>query len=132
MEFENLKLKNIVCVLKHTPRVNSWLAKNRRTHIMGIQMRGNMEHVFDNRKIYLTENTVFFFNQKDDFLARVKELGISYTVHFTTYEPIETESFAVKIGNSSQIYSLLERLESGFYETEDVAELKKALGEIQR
>lgn len=116
MEFENLKLKSISCVLKHTPRVNSWPAKNRYTHILGIQLRGNMEHIFPNKKIYLTENTVFFFNQKDDFLARVKELGESYTVHFTTYEPIETDSFAVKIGNPAQIYSLLERLENLYIE----------------
>ena len=112
MEFDDLKLKSISCVLRHTPGVNSWLAKNRYTHILGIQTCGNMEHVFDNKKIYLTENTVFFFNQKDDFLARVKELGESYTIHFTTYEPIETGSFAIKIGNSSQICSLLERLEN--------------------
>ena len=111
MEFQNLKLKNISIILKHTPSVKRWRTKNRQTHILGIQLRGNMYHEIGNGEITLTQNSVFFFNQKDDFLAVVKELGESYSIHFTTYEPIETDSFAFKLNNTNEIYSLIERIE---------------------
>jgi AraC-like DNA-binding protein len=111
MEFRNLKLKNVSIVLKHTPSVKRWRTKNRQTHILGIQLRGKMHHEICDGEITLTENSVFFFNQKDDFLAIVKELGESYSIHFTTYEPIETDSFAFKLNNVKEIYSLIERVE---------------------
>ena len=108
MKFSNLKVRTLTNILKHTPTMKQWWAKNRQTHIIGIQLRGNMYHDIGEGSITLTENCLFFFNQKDDFHAFVKELGESYTIHFTTYEPIDTESFVVRIQNASEAISILD------------------------
>lgn len=112
MRFDNLKIKNLTNILKHTPNLKQWVSKERQTHIMGIQIRGNMYHEMDGKAITLTENSLFYFNQKDDFHAYVKELGESYTIHFTTWEPVETDSFVVKTQNPSEAISILEEIES--------------------
>ncbi len=111
MKFHDLKIKQLTNILKHTPHLKQWTAKNRQTHIIGIQIRGNMYHEMAAGDITLTENCLFFFNQKDDFHAVVRELGESYTIHFTTWEPVETESFAVKIPNPGEAISILEEIE---------------------
>lgn len=111
MEFSNLRMKEITSVLKHTPSIKSWHAKARPTHIVGIQLCGEMYHELNGKSITLSEGSVFFFNAKDDFHAVVKELGVSYTVHFKTDGPIETESFAVRTQNPHSFISLLEGIE---------------------
>ena len=111
MKFHNIKIKELTNILKHSPHLRQWTAKNRQTHIIGIQLRGNMYHEMENGNITLTENCLFFFNQKDDFRAIVKELGESYTVHFTTLEPVETESFVVKLQHPGEAISILEEIE---------------------
>ena len=111
MKFHNIKIKELTSILKHTPHLRQWTARNRQTHIIGIQLRGNMYHEIENGNITLTENCLFFFNQKDDFRAIVKELGESYTVHFTTWESVETESFSVKVQNTEEAISILEGVE---------------------
>lgn len=111
MLLHDLKLKSLTSILKHTPSESQWYTKSRKTHIIGIQLYGNMYHEIAGKTIILTEGSVFFFNQRDDFHAVVRELGESYTVHFTTYEPIDAESFAVKSNNPAVAISLLERME---------------------
>ena len=111
MNFSDLKVKKLTNILKHTPTMKKWQSKNRQTHIIGIQLCGNMYHEIGEGRLTLTENCLFFFNQKDDFCAYVKELGESYTIHFTTYEPIDTETFAVRTQNPIEAISLLEGIE---------------------
>lgn len=99
--------------------MKQWQAKDRQTHIIGIQLRGNMYHDIGEGSITLTENCLFFFNQKDDFHAYVKELGESYTIHFTTYEPIETESFVVRAQSASEAIQILDNVERALRRRED-------------
>ena len=119
MKFCNLKVKTLTNILKHTPTMKQWQAKKRQTHIIGIQLRGNMYHDIGGGSITLTENCLFFFNQKDDFHAYVKDLGESYTIHFTTYEPIDTESFVVRTQNSNEAISILDNVERALRRRED-------------
>ena len=111
MKFSNIKVKTLNNVLKHTPTAKQWRASNRLTHIIGIQLCGDMYHEIGDTVISLGKNHLFFFNQKDDFCAYVKELGESYTIHFTTYEPIETESFALTTKNAAEAISILDKIE---------------------
>lgn len=111
MKFHNIKIKELTNILKHTPHLKQWIAKNRHTHIIGIQLCGNMYHEMAKGDITLTENCLFFFNQKDDFRAIVRELGESYSIHFTTWEPVETDSFAIKVQNPEEAISILEGIE---------------------
>lgn len=111
MKFCNIKVKTLNNISKHTPTMKQWQASNRHTHIIGIQLCGNMYHEIGEGSITLGKNCLFFFNQKDDFCAYVKELGESYTIHFTTYEPIETESFALPAKNATEAISILDKIE---------------------
>ena len=111
MKFQDLKVKKLIYILKHTPTLKHWQTKDRQTHIIGIQLRGTMYHDIGGSSITLTENCLFFFNQKDDFRAIVKELGESYTIHFTTWEPVETDSFMVRTQNPQEAIALLEGIE---------------------
>lgn len=110
--------------------MKQWQAKDRQTHIIGIQLRGNMYHDIGEGSITLTENCLFFFNQKDDFHAYVRELGESYTIHFTTYEPIDTESFVVKTQNAGEAIQILENVERALRRREDKENL--AMSEFYR
>lgn len=111
MKFSNIKVKTLNNISKHTPTMKQWKAGNRPTHIIGIQLCGDMYHEIGGTSISLGKNYLFFFNQKDDFCAYVKELGESYTIHFTTYEPIETESFALLTKNATEAISILDKIE---------------------
>ena len=91
MEFSNLKIKEICSVVRYTPEKSHWKTENRKNNIVGIQLKGYAKHNFGYKKIILSENTVFFFNQKDDYTVDVGEKGNAYSVHFTTYEPISIE-----------------------------------------
>ncbi len=130
MNFCNLKVKTLTNILKHTPSMKQWQAKDRQTHIIGIQLRGNMYHDIGEGSITLTENCLFFFNQRDDFHAYVRELGESYTIHFTTYEPIDTESFVVKTQNAGEAIQILDNVERALRRRNDGENL--AMSEFYR
>ena len=70
-----------------------------------------MFHTVGGQSITLSAGDVFFFNAKDDFHATVKELGVSYTVHFTTDRQIETESFAYHASNPREFISVLDGID---------------------
>ncbi len=114
MEFSNLKIKEICSVVRYTPEKSHWKTENRKNHIVGIQLKGYAKHNFGYKKIILSENTVFFFNQKDDYTVDVGEKGNAYSVHFTTYEPISIESFCKKINNPNEIIQLLSAIDRLF------------------
>ena len=130
MKFCNIKVKTLKNITRHTPTMKQWQASNRQTHILGIQLCGNMYHEIGKGSITLTKNCLFFFNQKDDFCAYVRELGESYTVHFTTYDPIETESFAVQTKSPAEAISLLDKIERAL-RTHDTGE-NLAMSEFYR
>lgn len=114
MEFCNLKIKEIEFIIKYTPDQMMFASKNRTNHIIGIQLSGNATHYFSNRQLVLSENCLFFLNQKEDYQVLVNEIGMAFSIHFTTYEPIETESFCAKIANTDEFLRMLELIEKEF------------------
>lgn len=110
MEFSNLKIKNIDCVINYKSKKNYWPATNRPNHIIGVKLSGASLHDFGEYKFTLTENCIYFLNQKNDYNVNVLESGEVISVHFTTYEPIDTESFSVKLNNISEIINLLKKI----------------------
>ena len=111
MQFENIRIKDVHGVLHYTPGMKKWSAKNRKNHFIGIQLSGSATHRFANRDFVLSGNCVYFFNQREDYEVEVHEAGEAFSVHFTTYEEIETDSFCTPIGNAEEIVSLLSRCE---------------------
>ena len=110
MKFEDMKLKNIERALRFTAKSDGWVAKKRKFHIIGIEMSGRSVHDFGFQKGTLEKNDILFFNLKDDYVVDVLERGDSLSVHFTTYEDIETDSFFIKDGGTPEMITLLERM----------------------
>lgn len=109
-----MRIKDIHCIIKYVPTIKKWTAYNRRDHILGIHLKGsNAIHDFGDRKISLDENCIYFLNQKDDFSVEIpeNESTEAFSVHFTTYEPVLTESFCVNAGNRrDEIIGLLDKI----------------------
>ncbi len=110
MRFENLKLKSLDLAVRFMPKTDKWRAKNRKDHILGIELGGISVHYFKDKVYTLEKNDILFFNQKDDYSVDVIERGESLSVHFTTYEEIETDSFIIKGGGTPEMIALLERI----------------------
>lgn len=98
-------------MVRHASNQKRWTAKRRKDHIMGVQFRGTAIHRFSDRSITLTDHCVFFLNQKDDYKVEVLEPTEAFSIHFTTYEPIETESFCIPLGNTEEFLQILEKME---------------------
>ena len=113
--FDNISVKDIICVTKYIPDRKSWKCKNRTNHIMGIQLRGTAVHTFSNKKITIGERCIYFLNQCDDYQAIVLEQTEANSVHFTTYKPIETESFCFKVKDESHILNHIENIEKHLF-----------------
>ena len=107
MDFSQLRLEKIVSVIEFCPRNKFWTAKNRSYHIIGVALSGMTHHDFGYKNIDICENTLYFFNQRDDFTASVETAGFCYSVHFTTAEPISTNSFSKKISNPNHLKDLI-------------------------
>ncbi len=114
MNFSTLKIKEIDCVVKFTAPKMNFVTQNRNNHIIGIHLLGSAVHYFKSHKFTMDENCVYFLNQKDDYRVKVLEKGVAFSVHFTTYEPIETESFCIKMTKANEIVRLLSLIEKEF------------------
>ena len=111
MRFEDMKVKDIELAIRYTPDITHWVAQKRKTHIIGINLSGKEWHDFGYQHVMLEGTGVFFFNARDDFSVQVLEKGLSFSVHFTTYEEIDTDTFFVKTADVSELFGLLERIE---------------------
>jgi len=112
MEFKNLRIENVRAVLRYRPNIKKWSAKNRKDHIVGIQMRGSARHDFGYQKFVLSGNCIFFFNQHDDYDVEVIEETEAFSIHFTTYEEIGTPSFCIPIANPNEMNAILHKAEN--------------------
>lgn len=123
MQFNNLKIKEIISVVRYTPDKWQFSSTNRNSHIIGIQISGSALHTFKNKKLTLSENCVYFLNQKDDYHVTVNEACRSFSIHFTAYEPIETDSFCIRTGAADEIIRMLELIERNFLQKDDSLKL---------
>lgn len=112
MEFCNLRIKNIHNVIFYKPDLKHWTTTNRMDHIAGVQLSGHALHSFRNKQMTLSPGCVFFFNQKDDYKVDVSEFGESFSVHFTTEETIDTESFCISVSHIGGFISDLQKIKS--------------------
>ena len=111
MDFEHLRIKDVRTVIRYSPSNKRWSAQKRRDHFVGIQLRGAALHTFSDRQFVLSGNCIYFFNQRDDYDVEVYEECESFSVHFTTYEEIETPSFCLSVDHLDPILSLLQKSE---------------------
>lgn len=112
MQFEMLKVREIQTVLRFHAKERTFRTENRSSHILGIHLQGNALHRFSGRNLILAENTLFFFNQREDYEVVIRSFGEAFSVHFTTYDPIETPSFCFQIPNNTAFVQLMNRLQT--------------------
>jgi AraC-like DNA-binding protein len=112
MDFESIRIKDVRAVLHYRPNIRRWRAEGRREHIIGVQLSGSAIHDFGYKKFVLSGNCILFFNRRDDYDVEVLEAGDSFTVHFSTYEDVDTESFCIPLANVGDALSILGRIES--------------------
>ncbi len=110
MKFDNIALKEISCILCYKPDKKYWRAENRKSHIMGIQLRGSAVHRFTDKEFTIGESCIYFLNQSEDYEVEVLEPTYAFSVHFTTYEPIELESFCQRVIDPTGIENLIESI----------------------
>lgn len=109
MEFSNLKVKSLECAVKFIPRQKSWVSGNS-THIIGVQLTGSARHDFSYKSFTITGGCIYFLNQKDKYRVNVNERGEAFSVHFTTYEDIDTDSFCIETSSISKVIGSLEKI----------------------
>ena len=111
MDFENIRVKNIQSSIRYRPDMKRWTVKNRKNHFVGIQLSGSAYHDFGYQSFTISEGYVYFFNQRDGYSVEILEAGESYSVHFTTEEDIDTDSFCICVSNGDEIERLLQNTE---------------------
>lgn len=110
MEFKNLRVRHISGILRYKPSSLQWSAQNRPNHIVGVILDGVADHDFGYQRFTLSVNCVYFLNQKDDYEVHLRtESSTSFSIHFTTLDPISTDSFCVPVSNPDEIISILEK-----------------------
>lgn len=110
MDFSTLQIQSINCVLEYSPTITHWTASGRSDHIIGIKYSGSALHDFGYQQLDLCAGSIFFLNQRDDYSVQILEPGTSYSVHFTTYEPISTNSFCLTIGHLEEAARLIKQI----------------------
>ncbi len=110
MNFNSLKIKNIDFVINHKDKSFKWVSENRENHIIGVTLSGSADHDFGYKKMNIAKNDIYFLNQKDDYKVNVLEKGECISVHFTTYEPIDTDSFCIKMQDIKDTIALLDKI----------------------
>ena len=111
MKFENIRIEKIHSVLKYIPNIKKWRAENRKNHFIGIMLSVSAYHKFDYQDFVLERNCIYFFNQRDNYDVDVYNPGESFSVHFTTYEEIDTDSFCIPTKNPDEIVAMLHKAE---------------------
>ncbi len=111
MDFENLRIKDVCTVLHFDADLKRWDAKNRKFHIIGIKLSGSAFHELGYKSFTLSQSCIYFFNMRDDYHVEVIEPGEAFSVHFTTFADIDTDSFCIPIENPDELISLLQKAE---------------------
>lgn len=110
MTFENMRIKSIESVVTYIPDITRWETVDRQNHIIGVHIGGESIHDLGYQKFTMSDNCIYFLNQRDDYSVELIEKGKAFSVHFTTYEEIETDSFCIKLEDVSEIFALWEKI----------------------
>ncbi|MBR5869258.1 MAG: helix-turn-helix transcriptional regulator, partial [Clostridia bacterium] len=111
MIFSNVTLSGIDNVLHFTAQSMRFSSYKRRNHIIGLQLSGSALHRFPDRNFTLRENSLYFFNEDEDYQVEILETGVAFSIHFTTFTPISMPSFTIPAEEPGRILSLLQSLE---------------------
>ena len=105
------KIKNIDFVVRFVSQTKCFSSINKPAHIIGIKLSGSADHFFSEKSFNVGEGDCYFLNRNEDYNVKELVLGEAFSVHFTTYEPIETESFRFCSTNLDELFKQLIKIE---------------------
>lgn len=113
MNFKDMRIKDILAVVKYERHYYKQLNIDKRSmHFLGIVLKGKSENTVNGKKHYLSEDSIYFYNSKDSYSCKsIESPSITFSVHFTTEEDLDTESFCLKAANSAKIINLFQKAE---------------------
>lgn len=107
-----MTIRDIEYIINYKETSKKFVAENRQNHIIGIAFSGEEIHNFGYKSITVGENCIYFFNQRDSYSVVVNEPSLCHSIHFTTYEPIDTDSFCIKINNVAAFNQIINAMDS--------------------
>ena len=121
MNFQELRIKDVHGVVIYDTNMKHWVAENRKNHIVGIQLKGSALHTFKDNEFVISRNCIYFLNQKDDYSVKAYESGKAFSIHFTTYDEINTDSFCIQLPIRDEFVSILEKAKTAQDTNDDLA-----------
>ncbi len=116
VEFKNLRVKEILSVQKFRAKNAKWRRVLSKSSSLQIMLQGKAIHDFGDRKLNVTDNCIYFLNQYEDHDVEIFSNGnddiSSMSIFFTTYEPISTKSFCIKLKSITEIKMLFEKIKT--------------------
>ncbi len=113
MEFKNLRVKDIYSVMSFQSKNAKWIHNSKTACHLQVMIHGKAIHDFGDRKLTITDNCIYFLNKNEEHRVEIFKCGeaiSSMSINFSTYEPIETPSFCIKLNNISEIINLFEKI----------------------
>lgn len=111
MPFSDVRIKDIRFTIRFSANQKHFESVNKKEHIVGLQLTGNALHTFNNHSFILKPNCIYFFNKDEDYVVDINDTGLSFSVHFTTFEPISLKSFCLPVKDNTKILNLLKKIE---------------------
>ncbi len=115
MEFKNMRVKSVGAVFYHKTKNAKWRDDRCRFSTLQVKIKGKAIHDFGDRKIIATDNCIYFLNQNEANDVETFECDTdisSIAVSFTTYEPIDTPSFCIKLNNITECVNLFNKMKT--------------------
>lgn len=114
MPFTSLRVQDICFIIRFSTNQKHFESVNKKEHIIGIQLEGDsVLHTFADRSFALKKDMIYFFNKDEDYVVD-GDKGLSFSVHFTSVEPISTKSFCLPIRDNTKILNILQKIEYEF------------------
>ena len=114
MDFETLRVKEIRNVILFHSVLQRRRVTARHDHILGVNLSGTTLHDLGYKHMNIEPGDLYFFNQRDDYERVTVEAGRCFSVHFTTWEPLETDSFCKKTERVDEIVRAIRRVEAAW------------------
>lgn len=114
MPFSEIRVQDISFTIRFTNSLKHFESVNKREHIIGLQLSGSALHTFADRSFTLNKNNLYFFNKDEDYIVDEESTGLSFSVHFTTAEPLRLKSFCCPVKDETKILNILQKIEYEF------------------
>lgn len=114
MPFSEIRVQDISFTIRFSTNLKHFESTNKREHIIGLQLSGEALHTFADRSFTLCENSIYFFNKDEDYVVDEEGMGLSFSVHFTSTNPLSLKSFCLPVKDETKVLNILKKIEYEF------------------